>query len=131
MWKDWSVDELILKLPLITVTLKAPSQNSNAPSKPAESIAALAGMHGLKISIRAFNDLFVSADLNTNGELMANRPKVDTWEVFELFRLQDSKVALRACNGKFVGAKIDEHKQLIADRASREGWEAFTLMLAG
>jgi len=81
MWKHWSVDELILKLPLVNVKLKAPGPGGNEPSMLAESIAALANAQGVKVGLRAFNDSFVSADLNTNGELVANRPEMETWEV--------------------------------------------------
>jgi hypothetical protein len=37
-----------------------------------------------KIAFRAFNDLYVSADLNRNGELVADRPEASGWEAFTL-----------------------------------------------
>ena len=63
----------------------------------------------------ALNGSFVTAELNMNGELIANRGKMDAWEIFEMFRLPDGKVAFRAFNGKFVGAKLHQHCQLVGD----------------
>ena len=54
MKKDWFIDEVIFKL--------------------ADG----------KIAFRAANDLYVSADLNRNGELVADRPEASGWEAFTL-----------------------------------------------
>jgi hypothetical protein len=127
MKKVWSIDEVTLKLPLINIKIKAPTLQSNESPMIAENIAALAGAHGVKVALKSFNGSFITAELNMNGELIANRPMADAWEIFELFRLPDGKIALRAFNGKFVGAKLHEHCQLVADRPYIQGWEAFTL----
>jgi hypothetical protein len=127
MKKVWSIEELTLKLPLFNIKIKAPTLKSDQSPAVTENMAALAGAHGVKVALKSFNGSFVAAELNMNGELIANRPKADAWEIFELFRLPDDKIALRAFNGKFVGAKLHEHCQLVADRPYIQGWEAFTL----
>jgi hypothetical protein len=127
MKKVWSIDEITLKLPLLNIKLKAPTLKSNESQATAENRTALAGARGVKVALISFSGSFVTAELNMNGELIANRPKADAWEIFELFRLPDGKIALRAFNGKFVGAKLHEHCQLVADRPYIQGWEAFTL----
>src|ERR1041384_5233705 len=127
MRKVWSIDEITFKLPLVNIKIKAPTLKSNESPAVAENIAALAVAHGVKVALQSFNGSFVTAELNMNGELIANRPKADAWEIFEMFRLPDDKIALRAFNGKFVGAKLHEHCQLVADRPYVQGWETFTL----
>ena len=127
MKKDWSINEIILKLPLINIKLKSSSsKNGESPTKT-ENVGAYLGTQGVKVALKAFNGLFVTAELNMGGELIANRERIDTWEKFEMFRLPDGKVALRACNGKFVGAKLHQHCQLVADLPHMQDWETFTL----
>jgi hypothetical protein len=127
MRKVWSIDEITLKLPLVNIKIKAPTLKSSVSPAVAENISALAEAHGVKVALQSFNGSFVAAELNMNGELIANRTKADAWEIFEMFRLPDGKIALRAFNGKFVGAKLHEHCQLVADRPYIQGWETFTL----
>src|SRR5258708_892757 len=100
MKKYWSLEEIILKLPLINIKLKAPQRTTSQVN--ADRLDIHAAIQGLKVGFRSFNGSFVGADINRNGELMANGPKMDTWETFEFFRLPDGKVALRACNGMFI-----------------------------
>jgi hypothetical protein len=125
--EGWSIDEIILKLPLVNIKLKAPALKNNEPQATVESAAAFEGIQGVKVALKSFNGSFVTAALNRNGELIANSPNVAGWEIFELFRLADGKVAFRAFNRKFVGAKLHEHCQLAADRPNVQGWEAFSL----
>jgi hypothetical protein len=125
--KIWSIDEITLKLPLIDIKLKAPILNRGLHQPDVENMDLLRGTQGVKIALKAFNGSFVTAELNSNAELIANRSWVQAWEVFELIRLADHKIALRVCNGMFVSAKLHEYCQLVADRPSVQGWEAFTL----
>lgn len=125
--QTWSIDEVILKLPLINIKLKAPSLKRGELQPAVENVGLLQGIQGVKVALKAFNESFVAAELNTNGELIANRSWLRAWEIFELIRLVDNKIALRACNGKFVGAKLHESCQLVANRPYIQGWEAFTM----
>ncbi len=127
MGKRWSIDEIIFKLPLVDIKLKTSAPEPGQSSASAEGADSFPGLRGVHVGLKSFDGSFVTADLNTDGELVANRPTLDAWETFEFFRLPDGKVALRACNGKFVGAKLHEHGQLVADRPYVQGWEAFTL----
>lgn len=127
MKKDWSINEITLKLPLINIKLKSSASKSGGAPASVENVAAYVGMQGVKVALKSFNGSFVTAELNMNGELIANRSKMDAWEIFEMFRLPDGKVALRAFNGKFVGAKLHQHCQLVADLPHVQGWETFTL----
>lgn len=124
MKKTWSIDEIILKLPFVNIKLKAPQPGSES-QRDAEGRIVLDGALGVKVALRSFNGSFVTADLNMNGALLANRPRLDDWERFELFKLPDGKVSLRAWNGKFVGAKIHEQCQLVADLPHVRDWETF------
>lgn len=123
--RRWSIDEILIKLPIINVKFKA-SDSDKFPQLP-QPIMVLDASLGIKMGFKSFNGSFVGADLNRNGELVAIVPKMDAWETFELFKLPDGKVSLRACNGKFVGAKLHEHCQLVADRPDIQDWETFTL----
>ncbi|HMJ26761.1 MAG TPA: hypothetical protein VK475_13070, partial [Pyrinomonadaceae bacterium] len=87
MSRHWSIDEILIKLPLISVKLKAPVTAGKGPRKDAQSMIPVEGLQGIKVGFKAFNGSFVGADINRNGELTANGPKMDTWETFELFRL--------------------------------------------
>ena len=127
MKKHWSIDEILIKLPLISVKLKAPLIAGKESRNDAQTMVLVEGLQGIKMGFKAFNGSFVGADINRNGELAANGPKMDSWETFELFRHPDGKVILRACNGMFVGAKLNERCQLVADRPYFRGWEKFTL----
>lgn len=123
----WFINEIVLKLPLVDIKIRTPTPKSGETSISARAKAALEGAHGVKVALKSFYGAFVTAELNTDGELIANRPDVGDWEIFELLRLPDGKIAFRACNGNFVGVKLNEHCQLVADRSDIQGWEAFTL----
>jgi hypothetical protein len=127
MKKHWSIDEILIKLPIVSIKLKAPIVDSKQVRKGAERIALVEGLQGMKVGFKSFSGSFVGADIDRNGELMANGPKMNAWETFELFRLPDGKVTLRTCNGRFVGAKLHEHAQLVADRPYVRDWETFTI----
>lgn len=127
MGKGWSIEEIIFKLPLVDIKLKTSATGRSESSASAEGADPFPGVSGVHVGLKSFDGSFVTADLGAGGELVANRPRLDAWETFELFRLPDGKVALRAHNGKFVGAKLHEHGQLVADRPYVQGWEAFTL----
>src|SRR5689334_3498990 len=127
MKKVWSLNEIIFKLPLIDIKFTSSTSKSGESPANTENIVAYLGVQGVEVALRAFNGLFVTAELNLGDELIANRERMHTWEKFELFRLPDGKVALRACNGKYVGAKLHQHCQLVADLPHMQDWETFTL----
>lgn len=126
MSKRWSLDEILIRLPIINVKFKASSTDPDKSPK-AQPITVIDASFGMKVGLKSFNGSFVGADLNRNGELAGTVRKMDAWEIFELFRLPDGKVSLRACNGKFVGTKLNEHCQLVADRSYMRDWETFTI----
>ena len=128
--KYWSIDEILIKLPLVNIKLKTPIIDTKEARNNA-SIGFVEGVPGTKVGFKSFNGSFVGADLNRNGELMASVHKMGTWETFDLFRLPDGKVALRACNGRFVGAKLHEHSQLVADLPYVRDWETFNILQLG
>jgi len=127
MRTGWSINEIIFKLPLVDIKLKTSDPERGQSPARVEGTNPFPDVRGVNVGLKSFDGSFVTADLNAGGEIVANRPKLDAWETFELFRLPDGKVALRACNGKFVGAKLHEHCQLVADRPYVQGWEAFAL----
>ena len=127
MGSRWSIDEILIRLPIINVKLKASLADTDKSPEQSQPIKAIHESFGLKVGLKSFNGSFVGADLNHNGALVATVPKMDAWEIFELFRLPDGKVSLRACNGKFVGSKLHEHCQLVADRPYMRDWETFTV----
>jgi len=126
MSKHWSIDEILIKLPIVNIKLRSVVDTKEARKDAA--IGFVEGLQGVKVGFKSFDGSFVGADLNRNGELMASVRKMDAWETFELFRLPDGKIALRACNGKFVGAKLHEHSQLVADLPYVRDWETFTIL---
>lgn len=125
MKSKWSIDEILIRLPIVNIKLRAAIVASKEDGKETERVVLTEALHGIKVGFKSFNGSFVGADLDRNGELMANGPKMDVWETFELFRLPDGKVTLRACNGKFVGAKLHEYSQLVADLPHVRDWETF------
>ena len=80
-----------------------------------------------KITLKAFNGRYVTAEINGNRALIANRDKADAWETFELTELSDGRIALRAANGLFVYAQLHAHSDLVADRPEAGDWESFTI----
>jgi hypothetical protein len=127
MKSKWSIDEILIRLPIVNIKLKAAKLEGTEAGKETERMVLAEAGPGMKIGLKTFNGSFVGADINRNGKLMANGPKMDAWETFELFRLPDGKVSLRACNGKFVGAKLHEYNQLVADLPYVRDWETFSV----
>jgi hypothetical protein len=123
----WPVSEVILKLPLVDIKLKAPSPQGGSPQLATAEDSTFERVSSVSVALKACNGSFVTTELSGDSTLIANRPWVKAWEVFELFRLPDRKVALRAHNKRFVGARLYEDCQLVADRPTVQGWEAFTL----
>ena len=60
------------------------------------------------IALQAHNGKFVSANLNKNGMLIADRGYIRGWEKFDLIKLDDGKYAIQAANGKFVSADLNK-----------------------
>jgi hypothetical protein len=127
MKSKWSIDEILIRLPIVNLKLKAAIVDSKGTHKGTERVVLAEGFPGIKVGFKSFNGSFVGADISRNGELVANGLKMDAWETFELFRLPDGKVTLRACNGKFVGAKLHEYGQLVADLPHVRDWETFSV----
>jgi hypothetical protein len=59
-----------------------------------------------KIAITGFNNLYVTAELNSNGELIANKSWLKDWEQFSLLQLNNGKFAFKAFNGKICYNRI-------------------------
>jgi len=87
MRKYWSIDEILIKLPIVNIKLKTPVINIKQARMDA-GIGFVEGLQGIKVGFKSFNGSFVGTDLNRNGELVASVRKMDTWETFDLFRLQ-------------------------------------------
>jgi len=60
MKSSWSIDEILIRLPIANMKLRA----ANVASKE--------------------GGLYVSADLNRSGQLIADRPEASGWEAFTL-----------------------------------------------
>lgn len=71
MRKDWFIDEIILKLPLLNIKLKVPVSDSKTDS---DRMVLPDGLPGMKVGLKSLNGSFVTAEINRNGELIANRP---------------------------------------------------------
>jgi hypothetical protein len=72
--RSWQIRELVLKLPLLEVKL-GPNEKRGLEGTPV----------GLRVALRAANGLFVTAAMNRRAELVATGPKVDDWEIFEVY----------------------------------------------
>ena len=64
-------------------------------------------------ALLAYNNFFLSANLNGNKEISAHTEKLYDWEKFTLISLDDGYVAFKAANGKYLS--FDEKtKQIFA-----------------
>lgn len=55
-----------------------------------------------RAAIRVANGSYVCAENGGNGRLVANRPAIGPWEIFDFTWLSDDTVALKAVNGRYV-----------------------------
>ena len=55
-----------------------------------------------KLSILSFDDYFLSADLNGEGDVTSTRKEKNEWETFSIEFLENNLVALKASNGKYL-----------------------------
>ena len=81
-----------------------------------------------RITLKASNRQYVSADLNRGGILVANRNEINELETFELIKLDGKKIGLRAANGQYVSADFNQGGTLVANRNEINEWETFVLM---
>ncbi|MEA5518874.1 hypothetical protein [Limnoraphis robusta] len=79
------------------------------------------------IALKAYNNLYVSAKDHGGNEVVADEEKIDTWETFELIKLEDRKVALRAHNGQYVSVELRPgyDPKIVANRNEIDTWETF------
>ena len=84
-----------------------------------------------KIVLQAYNQQYVSADLDRGGILVANRNEIDSWETFELIDRGNGKVALKAANGQYLSAEGGGGGKVIANGDTIDAWETFELIDRG
>lgn len=71
----------------------------------------------------------VSADNAGNDPLVANRPSVQDWELFQLIDNGDQTVSFRSkINNKYVTADVDQGGKLIARGDTVQLWEKFKIV---
>ncbi len=77
------------------------------------------------VSFKAANGMFVSADLDVQNKLIADRRKPNNWEIFRMDMEDFGTCHLHSWNNKFVYADPYEHPQLTANRDQAGNWETF------
>jgi hypothetical protein len=97
----------------------------------AANFLQMQAMANSKIALKAYNGKYVCADGNKNYNLVADRTKIDAWEIFEWISLSEGKIALMAYNGKYVCADGNKNYNLIADQGKIDTWETFELIILG
>lgn len=102
------------------------SATAHAPNIITSPQATLEGT----VQLKAYNMLFVTADVNNGGALTANRSVAGTWETFDLFSNSDGTDSFRAhANNMFVSARFNlPNTPLIANASSIGAWEKFNLI---
>lgn len=80
-----------------------------------------------KIVLQAYNQQYVSADLNRGGILVADRNEVDDWENFELIDRGNGKIALKAANGQYLSAENGGGGEVVANRNEINDWSTFSI----
>ena len=84
-----------------------------------------------KIALQAYNQQYVSADLNKGGILVANRNEIKEWETFELIDRGNGQVALKAANGQYLSAEGGGGGSVLANGNEIKEWETFELIDRG
>ena len=79
-----------------------------------------------KIALQAYNQQYVSADLNKGGILVANRNEIKEWETFELID-RGNGIALKAANGQYFSAEGGGGGKVLANRNEISDWETFSI----
>jgi len=77
------------------------------------------------IALRAQNGLYVRADNESNGTLVADRSATGDWENFTLRDVSENTIALKAHNGLYVRADNEHGGTLIANSTAAGDWEKF------
>ena len=85
----------------------------------------------IKVAFKAYNGKFVCADKGLNGEIIANRSSIGSWETFEFILLGGNKVALKSSYGKYVSADLGMGGKLFANRDRIGSWEKFEIINLG
>lgn len=67
MKKRWSIDEILIKLPIVNIKLRAPVVASGEARKEEERIVFVEGLRGMKVGFKSFTGSFVGADMKRNG----------------------------------------------------------------
>jgi hypothetical protein len=79
------------------------------------------------ISLLAYTNKFISAEIDGNKQLMANRETASDWETFTVIQLDANTILLKAINGKFVQLQGDK---LFATADNKEQATRFTITYA-
>jgi hypothetical protein len=79
-----------------------------------------------KISLRAHNDKFLSADLNDGNVIRAEwADSADVWETFGFIDNGDGTCSFKAVNGCFLGPRINDDRRVFANANEILEWEKF------
>jgi hypothetical protein len=83
------------------------------------------------IALKAHNGLYVRADNESNGTLVADSNATGDWENFTLRDVSENTIALKAHNGLYVRADNEHGGTLIANSTAVGDWEKFELVGLG
>lgn len=103
---------------------------ASAAAKGSSEVFTLESLGGDNYAIKSkVNGKYLCADLNLNGEVVANRDVVQGWETFTLIALGGDNYALQAhSNGRYLCADLEIGGKLAANRDAIQGWETFTII---
>jgi hypothetical protein len=91
------------------------------------SLCASGNISG-SIALRADDGHFVCAD---EGDVVADRDEIGSWEVFKLINLGYGYIALQAHTGQYVCAEDGGGDDVVANRDEIGPWETFKLINLG
>ncbi|SRR5258707_5541155 len=102
---------------------------SAIPHAPNLGVCQMATLVGT-VQFKAYNGLYVTADVNNGGALTANRSVAKTWETFDVCLNSDGTASFRAhANNLFVSARFNlTNTPLIANAPTINAWEKFVLI---
>ena len=84
-----------------------------------------------RFCIKASNGLFVSADRDLGGALIANRTKAFDWEKFRIFKTTEGKYKVSSDNHSNVRVASDSTELLLADTEMFTGCDQFSIEYLG
>lgn len=98
----------------------APEENNNNNSINVKS-------EGKKITLKAYNEMYVCADQAMNDIVIANRSVAANWETFTLITHDNGTCNFSSFKSLYMSANLGDDNKIDAIRQAASQWETFTI----